>query len=104
MNTVTQEARMPTKPGRMTPEEFRAALEILGETTSTFAQLLVDLGDSANDKQRTVQRWAAGTQDIPGPVQAVLQLLVLMLDQEQLSPTDVRRWLADAVPDDNSAS
>jgi hypothetical protein len=96
---------MPTEDGRMTAEEFRDALGVIGETVSGFAELLVALGDRANDKVRTVQRWAAGTQDIPGPVQALLQLLVLLQDVQSITPEDVRRWLADAhVPEENDAA
>lgn len=87
---------MPTHDGRMTADEFREALDTLGESVTSFADLLVALGDRANDKTRTVQRWAAGTQDIPGPVVAVLQLLVLMQDVQGITPATVRVWLADA--------
>lgn len=89
---------MPTDSGRMTAEEFRAALALLGQTVSTFADLLEALGDGANDKVRTVQRWAAGTQDIPGPIQAILQLLVLLNDVEGITPATIRDWIADAEP------
>ncbi len=96
---------MPTEQGRMTADEFRAALDLLGLSVSAFAELLVALGDRANDKLRTVQRWAAGTQDIPGPVQALLQLLVLLHDVEGISPEVVRGWVADAeAPEENDAS
>ena len=83
----------------MTTDEFRDALEIIGETQASFAELLVDLGDAGDNKQRTVQRWATGATDIPGPIQALLQLLVLMLDNAEIGPADVRKWLADAVKD-----
>jgi len=95
---------MPTSEGRMTSDEFRAALELLGLSVTAFADLLVALGDRANDKMRTVQRWAAGSQDIPGPVQALLQLLVLLHDVEGITPEVVRGWLADAeAPEENDA-
>lgn len=96
---------MPTDRGRMTSDEFRAALDALELSVATFARLLDELGDRANDKLRTVQRWAAGKQDIPGPVQALLQLLVLMKDVEGITPEVVRGWLADAeAPEENDAS
>lgn len=87
---------MPTSDGRMTADEFREALDTLGESVTSFAELLVALGDRANDKTRTVQRWAAGTQDIPGPIAALLQLLVLMQDFDAGGTGVVRGWLADA--------
>ena len=46
---------------RMTPEEFRAARERLGLSAHGMARRL-------NVHPRTVQRWADGSQDVPGPV------------------------------------
>lgn len=91
---------MPTENGRMTAAEFLEAIDIIGEKPSSFADLLVALGDAGENKHRTVQRWAAGTLDIPGPVQAVLQLLVLLIDHAEITPVMVRAWLADAVIED----
>lgn len=85
---------MPTDDGRMTAEEFRDALALLDMSVASFSDLLVALGDTA--KMRTVQRWAAGTQDIPGAVVAVLQLLVLLQDTLSIAPADVRAWMDDA--------
>lgn len=85
---------MPTDDGRMTAEEFRDALALLDMSVASFSELLVALGDTA--KVRTVQRWAAGTQDIPGAVVALLQLLVLMQDVPGITPADVRAWMDDA--------
>jgi len=68
---------MPDERGRMTSDEFRAALALLGLSQSAFARLLVDLGDAAGDKERTVQRWATGQQDIPGPILVLLKVLAV---------------------------
>ena len=95
---------MRTDDGRMTAEEFRDALVLLDLSVAGFAELLVALGDRANDKTRTVQRWAAGTQDIPGAVVALLQLLVLLQDGRGITPAEVRAWVDDAeVPEENDA-
>lgn len=92
---------MPTTDGRMTAEEFREALALLDLSVAAFADLLVALGDTA--KVRTVQRWAAGTQDIPGAVVAVLQLLVLLQDVPGITPVDVRAWADDAAAPETDA-
>lgn len=93
---------MPTDDGRMTAEEFRDALALLDMSVASFSELLVALGDTA--KVRTVQRWAAGTQDIPGAVVALLQLLVLLQDGRGITPAEVRAWVDDAeVPEENDA-
>jgi DNA-binding transcriptional regulator YiaG len=52
----------------MTATEFRAELAGLGLSQTSFASI-TSVGD------RTVRRWAAGTQDIPGWVPLVLRLL-----------------------------
>jgi DNA-binding transcriptional regulator YiaG len=52
----------------VTHVEFRAALARLGYSQTSFAEL-VKVGD------RTVRRWAAGTQEIPGWVPLLLSLL-----------------------------
>lgn len=95
---------MPTHDGRMTAQEFRDALALLDLSVAGFADLLVALGDTANDKVRTVQRWAAGTQDIPGAVVALLQLLVLLQDVQGITPATVLGWLAEAVAEDVESS
>lgn len=69
---------MPDDRGRLTPDEFRAALSHLGMSMAEFARFLVAAGDSAGDKERTVQRWATGQQDVPGPIAAVLTLLAVV--------------------------
>jgi len=92
---------MPTDDGRMTAEEFRDALALLDMSVASFSELLVALGDTA--KVRTVQRWAAGTQDIPGAVVALLQLLVLLQDVPGITPVDVRAWADDAASPENDA-
>lgn len=68
---------MPDERGRLTPDEFRAALAYLAMSQSEFARFLVAAGDTAGDKERTVQRWATGQQDVPGPIAAVLTLLAV---------------------------
>lgn len=93
---------MPTDDGRMTAEEFRDALALLDMSVASFSELLVALGDTA--KVRTVQRWAAGTQDIPGAVVALLQLLVLLQDVQGITPATVLGWLAEAVAEDVESS
>lgn len=90
---------MPTDDGRMTAEEFRDALALLDMSVASFSDLLVALGDTA--KVRTVQRWAAGTQDIPGAVVAVLQLLVLLQDERGIGAAEVRAWADDAAAPEN---
>lgn len=87
---------------RMMNAALIEALGIIGETPGSFADLLVALGDVANDKHRTVQRWVAGSQDIPGPVNAILQLLVLMQDNAEITPATVREWLEQAYDEDDS--
>lgn len=53
----------------MTADQFRAALAGLGLTQAGFARVaLVDA--------RTVRRWCEGTRAVPGPVVALLALLV----------------------------
>lgn len=91
---------MPDDNGRMTADVFREALAILGETQSSFADLLVLLGDTGTNKARLVQRWAAGQQDIPGTITALLQLLVLMHDEVGITPANVRKWATEAVEED----
>lgn len=88
---------------RMTAEEFRAALEIVGETPASFAELLVSLGDGGAHKRRSVERWASGAQDVPRPIRALLQLLVLMIDNAEIGPVQVRAWLEQAVTEDADA-
>jgi DNA-binding transcriptional regulator YiaG len=53
----------------MTPDQFRAALADLGITQSGFARLaMVDA--------RTVRRWCDGTRAVPGPVVALLRVMM----------------------------
>ena len=83
---------MPNEAGRMTADEFRAALSDLGETQASFARLLATLGDTAGDKVRTVQRWAVGDRDIPGPITALLTLLLAMRARQGIDTNGVRAW------------
>lgn len=68
---------MPDDRGRMTADEFRDALALVGMSQSAFARFLVEMGDAAGDKERTVQRWATGQQDIPGPILVLLKVLAV---------------------------
>lgn len=52
----------------MTAHEFRAALARLGYTQRAFARFV-----QANE--RTIRRWAEGSQDIPGWVPVMLGLM-----------------------------
>ena len=53
----------------MTPDQFRAALARLGLSQAGFARkALVDA--------RTVRRWCSGTRAVPGPVVALLDMLM----------------------------
>jgi DNA-binding transcriptional regulator YiaG len=53
----------------MTPDQFRAALADLGFSHSGFARLaMVDA--------RTVRRWCDGTRAVPGPVVALLRVMM----------------------------
>ena len=49
----------------MTPDEFRQARERLGLSAR-------ELADKLGVHPRTVQRWAGGSQRVPGPVVAAL--------------------------------
>jgi DNA-binding transcriptional regulator YiaG len=53
----------------MTPDQLRAALAELKETQAGFARLaMVDA--------RTVRRWCDGTRAVPGPVVALLRVMM----------------------------
>ena len=53
----------------MTPDQFRAALAGLKLSQAGFARLaMVDA--------RTVRRWCDGTRAVPGPVVALLDIMV----------------------------
>jgi DNA-binding transcriptional regulator YiaG len=54
----------------MTPDQFRAALADLGLSQAGFARMaMVDA--------RTVRRWCDGTRAVPGPVVALLRILMV---------------------------
>jgi DNA-binding transcriptional regulator YiaG len=56
-------------PEPMTPDQFRASLADLGYSQAGFARLaMVDA--------RTVRRWCDGTRAVPGPVVALLGMMV----------------------------
>lgn len=77
---------MPDDRGRMTADEFRAALALLGLSQLAFARFLVEMGDAAGDKERTVQRWATGQQDIPGPILVLLKTLAVVAIYTGMEP------------------
>jgi DNA-binding transcriptional regulator YiaG len=53
----------------MTPDQFRAALADMGYSQTGFARLaMVDA--------RTVRRWCDGTRAVPGPVVALLRVMM----------------------------
>ncbi len=53
----------------MTPDQFRVALADLGLSQAGFARLaMVDA--------RTVRRWCDGTRAVPGPVVALLRVMM----------------------------
>ena len=81
---------MPDDRGRMTADEFRAALALLGLSQSAFARFLVEMGDAAGDKERTVQRWATGQQDIPGPILVLLKVLAVVALYSHLTPASIQ--------------
>lgn len=53
----------------MTPDEYRAALEVL-DLTQTGAARLLGVDD------RTSRRWACGERDIPPPAERFLRYLI----------------------------
>ena len=67
----------------MTPEEFRAALYIIGWTQRQLAS------DILGVHHCTVQRWAAGAYPVPGPIASWLRRLARFHEQHQL-PGDWR--------------
>ena len=53
----------------MTPDEFRDARERLGLSVNKLAQAL-------GVKPRSVWRWQSGDQAVPGPVAALMRLML----------------------------
>ncbi len=92
---------MPDDRGRMTSDEFRAALAMLGLSQSAFARLLLELGDVAGDKERTVQRWATGQQDIPGPILVLLKVLAVVVKESLMDLDDIVQWAPDVMQSGN---
>ncbi|MFA9204909.1 MAG: hypothetical protein ACEQSH_00475 [Bacteroidia bacterium] len=80
----------------MTSDNFRAALDHVGLTQRQFAKLLSQLGDPGSDRQRKVQRWATGEQDVPGAIAALLGLLVLLHRDNEFVVVEIQGTLADA--------
>jgi hypothetical protein len=67
----------------MTPDQFRAALADLGLSQAGFARLaMVDA--------RTVRRWCDGTRAVPGPVVALLGMMVT----DEWREIPLERWNA----------
>jgi len=62
----------------MTPTALRAALETLGLTQAAFAA-------RAQSSTRAVERWVGGQRAIPGPVAALVEL---MLDAKTDAPAE----------------
>ena len=68
----------------MTPDQFRAALADLGLSQAGFARLaMVDA--------RTVRRWCDGTRAVPGPVVALLRILMVTDEWREIS---LEQWQA----------
>jgi DNA-binding transcriptional regulator YiaG len=66
----------------MTPDQFRAALADLGLSQVGFARLaMVDA--------RTVRRWCDGTRAVPGPVVALLRV---MMAKDEWREIPITQW------------
>jgi DNA-binding transcriptional regulator YiaG len=66
----------------MTPDQFRDALADLGLSQAGFARLaMVDA--------RTVRRWCDGTRAVPGPVMALLRILMVTDEWREIP---LERW------------
>ena len=77
----------------MAPADFTAKLGRIDETASSFTRLLAALGDDSKGKRRTVQRWAAGERDIPGPIAALVNLLVALHERHDITTAALRQSL-----------
>jgi DNA-binding transcriptional regulator YiaG len=68
----------------MTPDQFRAALADLGLSQVGFARIaLVDA--------RTVRRWCDGTRAVPGPVVALLRMMMVADEWREIPITQWQR-------------
>jgi hypothetical protein len=68
----------------MTPDQFRAALADLSLSHSGFARMaMVDA--------RTVRRWCDGTRAVPGPVVALLRM---MMAKDECREIALEQWNA----------
>jgi DNA-binding transcriptional regulator YiaG len=75
----------------MTPDQFRAALADLGLSQAGFARLaMVDA--------RTVRRWCDGTRAVPGPVVALLRILMVTDEWREIPLERWRALLPDSPP------
>jgi DNA-binding transcriptional regulator YiaG len=68
----------------MTPDQFRAALASLELSQAGFARLaMVDA--------RTVRRWCDGTRAVPGPVVALLRMMMVTDEWREIPITQWQR-------------
>jgi DNA-binding transcriptional regulator YiaG len=68
----------------MTPNQFRAALADLRYSQAAFARLaMVDA--------RTVRRWCDGTRAVPGPVVALLRMMMVTDEWREIPITQWQR-------------
>jgi DNA-binding transcriptional regulator YiaG len=68
----------------MTPSDFRATLADLGLSQAGFARMaMVDA--------RTVRRWCDGTRAVPGPVVALLRILMVTDEWREIPITQWQR-------------
>lgn len=65
--------------------ELEAALERLGLAKRAFARMI-------RVNERTVRSWAAGDLAVPGPVQMLLELALMV--QARAPDVDIQAWLA----------
>lgn len=69
----------------MTGTELEAALDQLGLAKRAFARMI-------RVNERTVRMWTAGDAAVPGPVQMLLELALLV--QARAPDVDIKAWLA----------
>jgi DNA-binding transcriptional regulator YiaG len=61
----------------MTPADLKSARHALGLSAEDFARWVRIAGG------RTVRRWEAGSQDIPGPVQVLVEVVMAVPEARQ---------------------
>ena len=69
IQALKEEIAEARKTQRMTPDEYKAAIEKLG-LTQTTAGIFLDAS------RRTSQRWASGEMEIPLPIKIALTLMI----------------------------